>query len=286
MPDVSNVLNRPLPDDPRLLLSAPFRAVHFVFGLFHPDVEPLSGRALLGSLAALGFGDEASRGIVLRLRRGGFLQSRRSGREAVYALSDRSRRLLDEIARRSSEPPPPWGGTFETLVVRVPDNQRAFREQLRRHASYAGFGAPMPGLLIAPSVDSTRRIEPLLDAAPDGVRIVRGQLAMDAGDAAALAAATWDLPQAAAALRAESARMEAVANQAERTPSVGADALLLLWTSIGAYFELLSEHPPLPTELVPPHWPMEDARGQFFRVAATIAAPARAFVQDLEAGRS
>jgi phenylacetic acid degradation operon negative regulatory protein len=281
MVHVSNVLNKPVPDDPRLLLSAPFRAVHFVYGLFHPEVQPLSGRALLGSLAALGFGDEASRGIVLRLRRGGFLESRRSGREAAY----RSRLLLDEMARRSAEPPPPWDGTFETLVVRVPDDRRAFREQLRRHASYAGFGAPMPGLLIAPSAESTIRIEPLLAAAPDGVRIVRGRLEVDMGDAAALAAAGWDLPSAAAALHRETARMRAVADEAEMAPPAGPDALQLLWTSIGAYFETLSQHPALPAELLPGDWPMEAARSQFFRVAMLIAGPARAYVEDLDEGR-
>ncbi|HEY4753792.1 MAG TPA: hypothetical protein VIH37_10930, partial [Candidatus Limnocylindrales bacterium] len=107
MTDVPNVPNQPA-DDPRLLLSEPFRAVHFVFGLYYPEDRPLSGRALIGSLAALGYGDEAARGILLRLRRGGFLSSTRAGRTAAYALSSRSLALVGEISRRAALAPPVW----------------------------------------------------------------------------------------------------------------------------------------------------------------------------------
>ena len=201
MYDVPNVLNQP-PDDPRLLLSEPFRAVHFVYGLFHPDVRPLSGHALLGALAALGFGEEASRGIVLRFRRAGFIESRRTGREAVYAVSARSRALLDEIARRSTQAPPSWDGTFEALLVEAPTTERAFREQLRRHAAYAGFASPLPGLLIAPYASSVVLLEPLLERRPREVRITRGRLALDPDGAIELARKAWDLDTLAAAFDA------------------------------------------------------------------------------------
>jgi len=288
MTDVPNVLNQ-RPDDPRLLLSEPFRAVHFVFGLFHPDVPPLSGRALVGSLAALGFGEEASRGIVLRLRRAGFLESRRSGRKASYAMSLRSLALIDEIARRSTQEPPPWDGAFRTLLVRIPVTDRAFREQLRRHAAYAGFANPLPGLLIAPYESSMLLLEPLLAGrapgadAPRPADVTVGRLAVDRDDAVRLAREGWDLETLASALRHETKRMAAAAQAAETDPpDSGAAALQLLWRCIGPFFGLLSASLSLPAELLPPDWPMDAARDAFFRLAAVVAEPARAFVTDLD----
>jgi phenylacetic acid degradation operon negative regulatory protein len=286
--DVPNVLNQAghrRPEDPRVLLSEPFRAVHFVYGLFHPGVGALSGRALVGSLGALGFGPEAARGVLLRLRRSGFLTSSRSGREATYALSARSVALVDEIARRSSEPPPPWDGSFETLIVRIDPSARAFREQLRRHAAYAGFGMAMPGLLIAPYASSVQLVQPLLATARPGVEIIRGRLSLRSEDAAVLAAEAWDLGPTASALRVETRRMLEVAGVAETEAPEGADALRMLWLGIGPFFEVLSRRPPLPATLLPHDWPFDDARAAFVRLAIALAGPARVYVEDLEADR-
>jgi phenylacetic acid degradation operon negative regulatory protein len=284
MNDVPNVLNMVGSDDPRLLLSEPFRAAHFVYGLFHPEPRSLSGRALVGSLTTLGFSAEAARGVVLRLRRGGFLVSRRVGREAAYQLAPRSVRLLDEIARRSSDPPPPWDSTFDVLVVHIPPTERAFREQLRRRASYAGFGSPLPGLLIAPYRASRQRLEPLLDARPPGVAIVRGRLSIDVAEAVPLASEAWELGPMAAAVRRETKRMLAAARAVEVGRPKGPDALQLLWQAIGPFFELLSARPPLPSALLPRDWPLDDAREAFVRLAMSAAPVARSYVEELDAG--
>ena len=214
MIDVPNVLNR-AQDDPRLLLSEPFRAVHFVYGLAYPDIPPLNGRALFGALAAIGFSDEAARGILLRLRRGGFIESRRVGREATYRLTPRSTALIEAVALRSAGPSPAWDGTFETLVLHIPSVARAFREQLWRRASYAGFGSPLAGLLIAPYPSSVVLLEPLLAARPPGATVTRGRLTVAPDEAAQLAASAWDLEPVAAALEAEGERMRHAAQAAE-----------------------------------------------------------------------
>lgn len=284
MVDVPNVLNR-ASDDPRLLLSGPFRAVHFVFGLSYPEVRPMSGRALLGSLAALGYGDEAARGILLRLRRGGFLTSTRAGRTAAYALSPRSLALVGEISRRAALAPPPWEGTASVLIVQIPPAERAFREQLRRHAAYAGLGAPSPGLLMATDPAAVRALEPLLSRAPKGVSVVRATLSLSLEDARRLAGTAWRLEPLAARLREEAVRMELAAEEAGSAPPAGAAALAFLWRSIGPFFELLSDGRPLPAELLPEDWPLADANRAFVKVAMVAAAPAREYVEQLEAAR-
>ena len=283
MIDVPNVLNH-TPDDPRLLLSEPFRAVHFVFGLFFPDLRPLPGRALLGSLSALGFGDEASRGIVLRLRRGGFLVSSRSGRTAAYTLSPRSAALVAEISRRAIEAPPAWDGAFEALVVQIPPSERSFREQLRRHASYAGLGAAMTGLYLATDAAALAAIELLLASAPSGVVATRGRLTVGLDEARRLAGDAWRLEPLAERLRAEADRMDAATREAEASPRTGTAALAFLWQSIGPFFELLSEGRSMPAELLPDDWPLARANAAFLRLAELAADPARAYVEALAAG--
>lgn len=283
MINVPNVLNRP-PDDPRLLLSEPFRAAHFVYGLFSPELRPLPGRALLGSLSALGFGDEASRGIVLRLRRGGFLVSSRSGRTAAYTLSPRSAALVAEIARRAVAAPPAWGGEFEVLVVQIPPAERSFREQLRRHASYAGLGSPMTGLYLGTDARAVTSIELLLAGAPAGVVATRGRLAVRLDDARRLAGDAWRLGPLAERLRVEADRMEAARREAEASPRTGASALAFLWQSIGPFFELLSEGRSMPAELLPDDWPLARANAVFLRLAEVAADSARAYVEALAAG--
>jgi phenylacetic acid degradation operon negative regulatory protein len=282
MVDVPNVLNGTLAGDPRLLVSEPFRALHFVFGLFHPEIPALSGRAVIGSLTVLGFTEEAARGIVLRLRRGGFLESRRVGRMAIYSLT-RSVGLIDQVARRSSEPPPPWDSAFEILIVRIPPAQRAFREQLRRQATYAGFGSPVPGLLIAPYPASLRALAPLLEERPVDVTVMRGQMAMDAADAAQLATSAWDLGDISAALRRATGGMEAALRAAQMRVPDGAEALRLLWRGIGPFFKVLSERPPLPSELLPTDWPLAAAHQAFVELAATLAPRALRYVEVVDA---
>ena len=280
MRDVPNVLNQ-FPDDPRLLLSEPFRAVHFVYGLFHPAIPALPGRAVLGALAALGFGDEAARGILLRLRRGGFIESTRAGRTAAYALAPRSVALIDEISRRTTEPPPPWDGTFDALLVRIPGRDRAFREQLRRHAAFAGFGSPVPGLLLSPGPGPMAMLEPLLTLAPSGAVIVRARLTPSPDDARALAGDAWDLRGLGTRLRAETTRLERAATEASALGLEGGAALARLWDTIGPLFELLSENRPLPAALLPDDWPLDAAHAAFVRVAMVLAGPARRYVEDL-----
>jgi phenylacetic acid degradation operon negative regulatory protein len=255
--------------------------VHYVFGLFFPDIPALPGRALVRTLGTLGFGEEATRGILLRLRRRGFLVSRREGREAEYALAPASYRLIDEISRRATQPPPAWDGSFEALVVQIPSAERAFREQLRRHATFAGFGTPLPGLLVAADPAATAALEPLLMAAPTGVTVIRARLAMNREDGRRLALDAWSLEPLADRIVRETARMTAVAEQLDGRTVGDPEAIALLWRTIGPYFELLSESRPIPPELLPENWPRPRAHAAFLRLAGALAGPARRYVEAL-----
>ena len=169
------------------------------------------------------------------------------GRRATSCLRDRSRSSTRSRAARPRTRPR-WDGTFDALIVQIPAESRAYREQLRRHAAYAGFGTVLPGLLVAPFPESMSALAPLLARVPGDASVTPVRLVPDPENAAILAAHAWDLETMAAVLRAEAARMTAAAEGAEASPPEGAAALSLLWRSIGPFFEVLSASPPLPAQ--------------------------------------
>ena len=78
---------------------------------------------------------------------------------------------------------------------------------------------------------------------------------------------------------------EAAATAEADPPDSSAEAVALLWRSIGPFFALFSANPPLPTMLLPADWPLDGARAAFVRLAIAVAPAARQFVEDLEDGR-
>lgn len=274
-------------DDPRLLLSLSFRAVHFVFGLTSPGVQPLPatkalpGTALIASLEAVGMSRTAARGALLRLRRAGALTSQRRGRRADYELTPASKRLVAEVFRRVTAEPPPWDGIFRAALVAVPPTARAYRETFKRRATYAGFGALRPGLFIAPYETSWSAIEPVIALAREETWITRADLRLSDSDARRAARDVWGLDALAAALRSESKRMSSAAAVHSAKPRSGPRAMSELWKAIAPFFELFSVQPPLPAELLPHDWPMADARRSFLKVGEIVAPPALAYLSSL-----
>lgn len=274
-------------DDPRLLLSFSFRAVHFVFGLTSPAGVPLPvtqalpGTALIASLEAIGMSRTAARGALLRLRRAGALTSRRRGRRADYELTPASQRLVAEVFRRVTEEPPAWDGVFRAALVAVPPAARSYRETFKRRASYAGFGALRPGLLIAPYERSWSAIEPVIALAREDTWITRADLRLSDSDARRAARVVWELDALAAALRSESKRMSTAVAIHGAKPRSGPRAMAVLWKAIAPFFQLFSVQPPLPAELLPHDWPMAEARRSFLKVGEIVAPPALAYLSSL-----
>jgi phenylacetic acid degradation operon negative regulatory protein len=271
-------------DDPRLLVSRPFRAVHFLLGLGWPDVAPLPASTLVASLQALGMSATAARGTLLRLRRAGALAARPAGRGAIYELTPPAKRLTGEVLRRATEDPPPWDGIFRAALVDVPLRARAYREVLKRRAAYAGFGLLRPSLLIAPYEASWSALEPTLASAPDRTWITRAELRLSEADARRAARDVWDLDALAAALRKETKRMSAIAAAYATKPRSGRRALIDLWKTIADFFLLFSVQPPLPLELLPEDWPIGEARAAFAQIAERVAPHALAYLGAMSEG--
>ena len=80
-----------------------------VFDLFGDYLRYAGGevrlRALTELLDCFGIGEATVRVVMARLRKEGWFDTRRDGRETVYALNDRSWQLLDEGRHPRKEPP-------------------------------------------------------------------------------------------------------------------------------------------------------------------------------------
>ena len=126
-----------------------------VFDVFGDHLRYRGGEAQLRHLVALlapfGIPETTARVALARLRREGWLSSRREGRGTVYALTDKAWALLDEgrdrIFERAREP---WSGSWSMVIYTVPEAERALREQLRRRLSWFGFGSLSTSVWVSP----------------------------------------------------------------------------------------------------------------------------------------
>ncbi len=118
-----------------------------VFDLFGDYLRYRGGQAPLRDLIALlgrfGVGASTARVVMSRLRKEGWFDTRpgRDGREAVYALNERSWHMLDEGRERIFAPPRTgWDGWWHMVIYYVPEAERGMREELRKELSWLGFG--------------------------------------------------------------------------------------------------------------------------------------------------
>ena len=99
-------------------------------------------RGLTALLGCFEIPESTVRVVVARLRRDGWLTSRREGRETVYGLTQASWRLLDEgQARMFTRATDPWFGDWYMVIYSVPESDRGLRDQLREKAVLARFWA-------------------------------------------------------------------------------------------------------------------------------------------------
>src|SRR5258706_1344186 len=137
--------------DPRAVAgSQAIRFAYIAFGLLGRNRDDLPAWAIVRVMRDLGMSEAAARGALVRLRRAGRVEARRSGRAVYYHLTDASIRVIDEMTRRMSGDAPEWDGTFHGLLYSIPERHRAFRDSMRRFATLAGYGLLRPGLLVSP----------------------------------------------------------------------------------------------------------------------------------------
>lgn len=246
-----------------------FSAVIFVLGLAQiPPNEGLAGAVLIRLLGDLGLSEAAARSAILRMRRRGLLSSTRTGRTVAYAPS---RMVIAGQQRHRNQfvgTGPDWDGAFHALLVSVPEDDRSFRDELRRTATIAGYRTLRSGLLIAPS-DRTEELGTTLARTPPAASVIAARLELSPEDARRVAAELWRLGELATRYRALATAARAASEEARGHRPIGAAAVRAFAAAALPIYEAIADDPGLPADLLPEAWPGPDlsaALGEALRV--------------------
>ncbi len=261
------------------------KARSLVFDLFGDYLRYRGGEVRLRGLVALmdcfGVPEPTVRVVAARLRREGWLTSRREGRETVYALTGAAWALLDEgrerIFRRA---PGPWDGQWHMILYSVPETERQLRDRLRRTLAWSGFGALSPAVWVSPH----DRTGPVREAFADEPAVVldvfRSRSAGPDADRG-IAARAWDLE----GLDREHARLLARYRPRLATYRAGAlqgaEALVERTHLVHDHRRLPFRDPDLPPELLPADWSGRLAHEVFLTAHGLLRGPAEACVDAL-----
>jgi len=233
----------------------PSRTWSIIITFYGDAIVPRGGCVWLGTLLAffhaLGISDGVVRTAMSRLASDGWLERHRVGRNSFYRLADKGKETFRQAAERIYRPHPPrWRGHFELLLAGAED--AADRERLRTLLGDARFGAPMPGLWIAPAGF------PIPEGASGLLRLHAG------GDRATnrtLAARSWPLEATGDAYHRFIAAFEPLRTAIDAGKRLNdLDALVARVLLVHEYRRIVLRAPILPAEILPEDWPGAAAR--------------------------
>lgn len=260
------------------------KARSVVFDLFGDYLRYRGGEARLRALVALmapfDVSGAAARVTVTRLRKEGWLDSRRVGRETVYALTDAAWRLLDDGRERIFDRARgPWDGQWHMVIYSVPETERALREQLRKKLAWFGFGPLSSSVWLSPH-DRTGGVLTEFGGNPvvrlDVFRSRSAGLDADRD----VASRAWDL----AGLDRDYGRL--LSTYQPRLPRYragepsGARALVERMRLVNDYRRFPFRDPDLPAELLPADWRGRQAHDVFLTAHGLLRSAAEAFVDE------
>jgi phenylacetic acid degradation operon negative regulatory protein len=246
-----------------------------------PRADGVWQETLVGALGALGHKPQAARQAVARSVAGGWLARARHGRRSRVTLTDDTARMLRTGAERiySFGAPWEWDGRWLLVVLRVPEERRQLRHQLRTRLAWAGFGSLGGGLSITPHVEREQELRELA-ANGSAAELLSFRAEIGAlGDPRRTLAEAWDLDGVAVAYRDFIAGFS---RQRPRSPEAVFRAQTLLvhqWRK----FPFLD--PDLPEGILPAGWPRARAHAVFEERHAAWHAAAQDYFRSLEAPR-
>ena len=264
------------------------RARLLIFTLFGDYFYPRDGRAwaasILELLRLLGVSNDAARSALSRMSRQGWLAAKRQGRNSMYALTPKARRLLQEGTHRIFERrPTQWDGQWRVVVYSLPEKKRQLRESLRRRLTWLGFGALGPGTWVSPH-DRDLELEVLLkdlDARPY-VHCFEGRWLGKISNQQIIARC-WNLDHLNRQYRKFLEKWQPLLTKAQHrrlSPSKQSprDCFVRRFWIIHDYARFLSRDPNLPSELLPHGWMGDRAAEVFRRYRQILTVPTNTFI--------
>ncbi|MEV4644995.1 PaaX family transcriptional regulator C-terminal domain-containing protein [Saccharopolyspora sp. NPDC049357] len=260
-----------------------------VFDLFGDYVRYRGGAARLRTLSELmscfDVGESTVRVVLARLRKEGWFDSWREGRETVYGLNDKSLHLLDEgrsriFDRVRSE----WDRHWYMVIYSVPESDRGVRDRVRKELAWLGFGPLAPSTYVCPH-DRLQQVRESLADEPalrlDTLRCQSGGLPVDRE----MAARCWELDELNEDYR------ELLRTYRKRMPAYRAgrlspqDALVERMQLTYDYRKFPFRDPDLPTELLPAGWLGREAHDLFLEAHELLREPAEEFYDAIAGAR-
>ena len=247
-------------------------------------VLPASGGAwqetLIGALGTLGYKTHAARQALARSVSAGWLETERHGRRSRVHLTPDTAEMLRSGAERiySFGEPWEWEGRWLLVVLRVPEQRREVRHQMRTRLAWAGFGSLGGGLWITPHVERERELADVAGA-DSAAELVSFRAELGAlGEPARVVADAWDLDAVAEAYRAFLARFGRMRPRGAEATFRAQTLLVHEWRR----FPFLD--PDLPDRMLPPRWPRGRAHDLFRERHGQWQHDARAWFAALERG--
>ncbi|OZM84233.1 PaaX family transcriptional regulator C-terminal domain-containing protein [Pseudonocardia sp. MH-G8] len=261
------------------------KARSLVFDLFGDYLRYRGGEARLRSLVSLmscfDVPEPTVRVVVTRLRKEGWLSSRREGRETLYALTDAAWALLDEGRERIfHRVRGPWDGHWHMVIYSVPESERGLREQLRKKLAWFGFGPLSAAVWLSPH-DRTGLVREAFAGEPAVQLDVFRSRSGDTGADRDIAARAWDLEEL------DGVYVQLLETYQPRLAAYragdlqGADALVERMNLIHDYRRFPFRDPDLPPELLPADWHGRRAHEVFLEAHGLLRRPAEACVDAL-----
>jgi phenylacetic acid degradation operon negative regulatory protein len=255
-----------------------------VFDLFGDHLRYRGGEArtqvLVDLLEVFDIGEPTARIVLARMRKEGWFDTRREGRQVVYRLTDKAWRLLDEgrarIFERAREP---WDGQWRMVIYAVSEQDRAERERLRRALSWLGFGP----LATATWVSPHERLDEVQESLAGSSARLDLLTCRSRGRATDLdmVQRCWDLPALGRDYRDLVARLDALPSVDDLAALSGPEALRLRIGLVSDYRHFPFRDPDLPSELLPEAWPGHRAHELFVAAHERLAKPADAFLDEV-----
>ncbi len=246
-----------------------------------PRGEAVWQETLVGALVSVGHSSQAARQALARSVRGGWLETTRVGRRSRVSLTPRACELLATGASRiySFGEPRDWDGRWLVLILRVPEERREVRHQLRTRLAWAGLGSMGGGVWLTPHVSREAELRDAIAESPAALATSFVASLGMLGRGSDLAATAWDLDGVRSQYQAFIEDFAAI------RPSSGEASFRMQTLLVHAWRRFPFLDPDLPAELLPAGWPRRRAYELFTGRHAAWSGPARSWFEELEAGR-
>ncbi|MEW6568302.1 MAG: PaaX family transcriptional regulator C-terminal domain-containing protein [Chloroflexota bacterium] len=265
-----------------------------IFTLYGAYIEPRGGviwaGSLIKALAAFGISEQAARKVLSRMRRKGWLQVRKHGRQSYYFLTEAGSTLTKAGGRRGLAPKAAtWSGEWHLLTYRIPEAQRQLRDRLRQRLAWMGYASLSSSTWISPydrgqDLDRTLallRVQGYVERFTARYQESRGNKE--------LAARLWDLTGLNQRCRAFLTKYQAESEEHKGNLARGEE--LDLERCFVRRFELMLDYmdigfadPNLPPELLPDDWAGREAEALFREYRDLLTEPANHFFDSVFKG--